>query len=76
MSVSVMGSDFPAGDPPPPIIALAVSIFFIKRSRFDEADARSLNIFLGMEFSNIYSLWTVDDLPRGTVSQVMHRGEE
>jgi hypothetical protein len=29
-----------------------------------------------MEFSNIYSLWTVDDLPRGTVCQVMHRGEE
>ena len=33
-------------------------------------------MFSGMEFSNIYLLWTVDDLPRGTVDQVMHRGEE
>jgi len=30
-------------------------------------------MFLGMEFSYIYPLWTVDDLPRGTVGKHFRR---
>src|SRR5580698_11500762 len=40
---------------PPPTVALAASIFLIKRSRFGDADARSSNKFFGISFSNCAS---------------------